>query len=191
MNTNRETYLNKAVRELNTRVFKRAGYEVPSDVKVTCGWPSKSATSRKSRRIGECWPRSVSAAGVNEIFISPTIADSVDVLDILAHELIHAIDDCVNGHRAPFKRIALAIGLEGKMTSTTAGEELKATFEKIVAKLGEYPHATMDFTNRKKQSTRLLKLECFSCEAIWRMSRKWAELVECCPVCSGDSVECV
>ena len=30
--------------------------------------------------------------------------DDTRVLDVLAHELIHAIDDCKNGHGLPFKR---------------------------------------------------------------------------------------
>ena len=185
---NRETYLNKCVAELSVRVFAPAGHEVPGDVKVTCGWPSSRGMSEKTRTIGQCFPRSMSAASINEIFISPTIADSVEAMGILTHELVHAVDDCNNGHKAPFKRIAQSVGLTGKMTATTTGDELKAKLEAIAKKLGEYPHAEISTTARKKQSTRGLRIKCNDCGAKWRMARSWAVQVTCCPVCAGENL---
>ena len=174
-NPSREEWLQAAVRELQADVFTPAALEIPADVKVSCGWPSSGGVrSSKGMTIGQCFSRSCSKANINEIFISPTQNDSVKVLDVLAHELIHAIDDCQNGHKAPFKRMAHAIGLEGKMTATTAGEALKALLQAIVKRLGDYPHEELDISNRKKQTTRMMKVECsdISCGFSFRASRK-------------------
>jgi hypothetical protein len=171
-------------------IFEAAGYELPLDMKVTCGWPSKSAGRSSKRRIGECWPRSASTNNVNEVIISMVLDDAVEVLDVLIHEDIHVIDDCQNGHKGPFKQIAHAIGLEGKMTATTAGEGLRIQLEAIAHNLGAYPHGSIDFDSRKKQSTRMAKVECANdeCGMVFRTSNKWIELSGgemSCPICHG------
>ena len=181
---NREQYLEKAITELKP-IFKSAGYDLPP-VKVTCSWPGGGS---RLKCIGECWSRSASAADVNEIYISPVIDDSMRALDILAHELCHAVDDCQNGHRKPFSKIARGIGLAGKLTATSAGEKLAAQLAEIVATIGEYPHAAMNpGQNRKKQSTRMIKIECDDCAAVFRMSRQWAAQVETCPCCQSTEL---
>lgn len=73
---NREEYLQKAVQELS-KLFELQGHVVPT-VQVSCSWPG-GGSARK--RIGECWARSASHAGINEIFISPVIEDAVQALD--------------------------------------------------------------------------------------------------------------
>lgn len=180
---NREEYLLAAVDHL-APIFKREGYTLPA-VNVSCSWPG-GGSARK--RIGECWPRRASASKANEIYISPVIADSVRALDILAHELCHAVDDCKNGHRAPFTKIARSIGLEGKPTATIAGADLEKELQGIVSKLGDYPHKAMTPV-RPKQSTRMLKITCDDCGAIWRMSKKYADQVTSCPVCQSESIK--
>ena len=184
---NREAWLIEALPLLQAEVFGPAGLTIPSDVKVACSWPG-GGSARK--RIGECWPRAFSAAKVNEMFISPRIAEPVPALDILAHELIHAIDDCKSGHKAPFRKMALAIGLEGKMTATHAGEKLRPVLEGIVAKLGAYPHSQLDLSARKKQTTRNIKCVCTDedCGAVFRMTQSWIDRANIdlkCPVCEA------
>ncbi len=183
-NMTREEYLNQAGVEL-TKLFNAQGYEVPT-FNVSCSWPGGGSSLK---RIGECWPKSASDAGVNEVFISPLIADSIRALDILAHEMIHVVDDCTHGHRKEFSRIMKAIGLEGKPTATHAGERLHAEIEGIVSRLGEYPHEKLELNSPKKQQSRQLKAECTCCGAVWRMSAKWLEQVTACPVCRNNSVE--
>ena len=56
--------------------------------------------------------------------------------------------------------MALAVGLTGKMTATSESEALIAKINDIVKVIGKYPHKKLDYTNRKKQSTRNLKIEC-------------------------------
>ena len=181
---NREEWLIEGVKHL-APIFKAAGYTLPP-VKVSCSWPGGGSARR---RIGECWPTSYSHAGINEIFISPVIADPVKALDILAHELCHAVDNCKHGHKREFAAIGKAIGLEGKPTQMAAGKELTIKLLEIANKVGTYPHAELDLSKRKKQKTYLLKCVCFSCDATWRMTASWAQMLTQCPCCGSDSLE--
>lgn len=192
----REQYLNKAVGLLRP-LFKKAGHELPEQVKVTCGWPSVSGTARKKRRIGECWASECSKAKVNELFISPTLSvwtgkthTECAVGDVLVHELCHAVDDCQHAHKGPFVKIMKAVGLEGKPTSTFAGKELHETLKQLEQKLGAYPHSTLDLTKvkNKTQTTRLIKAECPKTDYCVRITRKWLEEVGApiCPCCKKE-----
>jgi hypothetical protein len=173
----REDWLNRLVCLLRPHFLEEAGVEVPEKVRVSCGWPSKSARATKNRRIGECWDHERSGDKHWEIFISPTEADSIEVGAILVHELVHTVVGTKVGHRAPFRRVAVAMGLEGKMTATQPGEALQALLGDLIKDLGPYPHGEITFkTDEKKQSTRMLKLECPNCGYAARTTRKWLEL---------------
>lgn len=183
----REAWLQAAVLLL-APIFRGAGHPFPDrPIKVACSWPG-GGSARK--RIGECWPSKASAIGATEIFISPVIADPVAALDILTHELCHAVDDCASGHRAPFVRIARAVGLEGKPTETHAGEALRQKLIHIVEELGAYPHAALSLADRKKQTTRMVKVECADCGGVFRTTQKWIDEAEhlTCPFCQSDAV---
>jgi hypothetical protein len=131
----REAWLLNAVEHLKP-IFERAGYFLP-EVRVSVGFPS---TGARSRHIGQCWSTSASADNINQIFIAPQESDSVEVLDTLTHELVHAVDDCKNGHGEKFKEIALAVGLKGPMRSAGANEFLRHELIRIAEKIGKYPH---------------------------------------------------
>lgn len=124
-------------------IFQKKGFEVPR-VRVSCAIP---ATSVRGSAVGQCWGRNMSEDGVNEIFISPVHANSLEVLDTLVHELVHAVDDCEHRHGPEFKKIALAIGLHGKMREASAGPELKLQLGQVAKSLedkwGPYPHAKL------------------------------------------------
>lgn len=173
----REEWLVAAVAALSP-FFQEIGEELP-EVRVSVGWPG--GNGRKNSVIGQCWSTKVAADSVSQLFISPVLDDTVRVLDVLAHELIHAIDDCQSGHKGRFAKIAKALGLTGKMTATVAGDELKATLEVIAASLGDYPHAALvnpgaGAEGPKKQSTRMMKVECAEGSGYKaRMTRQWLE----------------
>lgn len=188
----REEWLVAAVAAL-APLFAEAGEELPA-VRVSVGWPG--GNGRKNSVIGQCWATSQSADKVAQLFISPVLDDAARVLDVLAHELVHAVDDCQSGHKGRFAKIAKAIGLEGKMTATVAGAELKAKLEAIVAELGPYPHAALaagqGADGPKKQGTRMLKVECAEGSGyVVRMTRKWLDEVGAptCPCHSEQMVE--
>lgn len=176
----REDWLARAV-ALMVPLFKQAGYEVPK-VKVSCGWPSARGLSKKKRTIGQCWDKSAAADAIAQIFISPYLenpSDEQGVLSTLIHEVVHAVVGNKEGHNKVFGKCARAVGLEGKLTSTTAGEELAKNCKAWVKALGKYPHAKLDSNKSpvKKQGTRLIKCECGDCGYVCRSTKKWLEEV--------------
>jgi hypothetical protein len=135
--------------------------------------------------LGACYVAEASADGYNEIFISPTEADPLRVLAVLVHEAVHATG--IRGHKADFKKVATAAGLEGKMTATVASARLNETMQGWIDQLGVYPHATLNPADgKKKQSTRLVKCTCGSCGYTLRVTAKWLDFSGA-PFCPTDS----
>lgn len=172
----REEWLNIAAEHLG-KVFDAAGVRIGGRYRISCGFPSRKALSLKSRRIGECHPMGASGDRINEVFIHPCLSDGFQVLEILAHELIHVSDDCESGHKGTFRKAMKAIGLEGKPTSTHAGDALSAHLNDILGKIEKYPHAELNsYVKTKKQGTRLLKATCPECGYVIRVTKQWADL---------------
>ena len=181
---NREQWLTTAVERLSRGLFTEHGAEVPENVRVSCSWPSQSIR----KRIGEAWTDRACADGAHETYISPVLDDPVEVLSVLVHELVHHAVGIEAGHKAPFKRLATSVGLEGKMTATHAGETLTAELGIMAEELGPYPHGKMDLGQGKKvQTTRLMKCECLECGYVVRTTAKWLDLygAPLCP-CNED-----
>jgi SprT-like family len=116
-------------------------------IRATCGWPKRE---RDGKVMGQCYRSAASPDGARHIFITPRIDDPVLVLATLLHELIHAADDCVSGHRGPFVKAARTVGLVGKPTETyaEAGSALHAELRGIAAELGPYPRAPEPLASR-------------------------------------------
>lgn len=173
----REEWLVGAVEALRP-IFGEHDAEIPT-VKVSVGWPG--GRGKKNAVIGQCWHPDAAKDGAAHIFISPVLDDSVRVLDVLAHELVHAVDHNESGHRGAFAKLAKAIGLEGKMTATVAGDELKGRLTEIAGHLGGYPHGALvsmgdGADGPKKQSTRMLKVECAQGSGYKvRLTRQWLD----------------
>lgn len=185
----REEWLTAAAAHLGD-MFAEIGEELPT-VRVSVGWPG--GRGNKNSTIGQCWSKEASKDGVCQLFISPVIDDAERVLDVLSHELIHAIDNCESGHRGRFAKIAKAIGLNGPMTATTASDELKIKLAAVSLVLGDYPHAAIKTmitgpivpgapvptvpprtSGPKTQTTRMIKVECASGSGYKvRMTRQW------------------
>jgi len=167
-----------------------AGYDYARpNFRISVGFPPRN---RGGKVIAVCFIKEASTDGVNEIFINPTIDDPIMVLDSVAHELIHAVDNCASGHRNFFARIARAIGLDGPFTATYAGPALRAALESYVMLLGEFPHKKMDVNlARPKQGTRQLKIECSDCGFTARASAKWVFQMPPnagCPICDAPAL---
>lgn len=194
----REQWLREAVRELDALFTERTGQPLPR-VQVSVGWPGGRSAGRSNAVIGQCWHRSMAGDAVPHIFISPVLDDAARVLDVLAHELVHAADDNASGHKGRFKEWALAIGLAGKMTATVAGDDLAQDLADLARwTLGAYPHGALGAgggfggritpggpvggpgggaTSHPKQTTRMLKASC-DCDPdpyILRITRKQVE----------------
>ncbi len=186
---NRETWLMNAIGIMRP-MFEGKGYPLPERIRVTAGWPSKSALSAKKRTLGEAWSYKNSADGTHETIVSLCLDDPIDVLAVLVHELCHHAVGIEAGHKGAFKKCATAMGLVGKMTATEAGDELKEELRRMVGyKLKEYPHSRIEGVIHKKAGTRMLKIECPTCGCILRTTQKWIDAYEewTCPC--GDRME--
>lgn len=170
-NQNREQWL-YAVTEHFSAQFTDLGYSLPP-LRVTCGFPSGGGTRlRTPRVVGEIHDRTRSADDHFEIFISPVNADSVTVAAVLVHELVHAAVGLNQKHNRVFGGVARKIGLQGKLTATTASPAFEGEIRDLVKDIGEYPHAALSVDGSTKQSTRLLKLVCPVCGVTCRASAK-------------------
>ena len=191
----REQWLETAI-ELMKPHFTESipGVEFPK-VRVSVGWPGGK---HGPRTIGQCWAPFTAADNVSQIFISPVLDDPILVLATLAHELIHAIDENKSGHKGAFGVMARAIGLEGRLTATVAGEALTAVLATILEKLGAYPHAalgsvpadpTRTITGAPSRNKSMQKVVCEESGYVARVSNKW--LLEGTPSCPCHNVPMV
>lgn len=167
-------WLNEALDNHIRPHFKDAGYTIPAHVRISTGWPSKGGLAVKRRTIGQAWHEDSSKDGTREIIISLYLDDPIEVLATLEHECIHVTVGNEVGHGKPFVDCMKAIGLEGKPTSTHAGDELKKLYREWIKSLGLYPHAAVDASKAPKQGTRLLKLEC-GCGCKARVTQTWID----------------
>jgi hypothetical protein len=177
----RQQWLELAVEALRLR-FADAGYSIPQNIRVAIGWPKRAASCGA---IGECWAVEASSDQHAELFISPQLTEGARILDVLAHELVHATVGTEAGHRKPFKQCALKIGLQGPMRSTTAGPDFVAWAEPLFKRIGPYPAGFL--TDTPKQGTRMLRCQCRACGYIARVSRRWLDLAGP-PICPTDRV---
>lgn len=167
--SNRELWLRMAIDDHLSELFKQGGHSLPV-VKVSVGFPAGRGSKKA---IGQHWKPEASDDKKGSIFISPTIDDTHEVLGVLVHELVHASVGNEAKHGPEFKRVALSMGLTGKMQSTEVGPALKKELDKVIKAIGKYPHAklNLELSPIKKQTTRMIKLECEECGYICRASR--------------------
>jgi hypothetical protein len=179
----REDWLLAAVEQIRP-IFSLKRHQIPLDCQVSCGFAS---TGTRSHHIGQCWSKSSTSNETNQIFISPTLGEPVEVLDTLVHELVHAVDDCQHKHGKEFKKIALSLGMVGPMRSAEAGPELKAKLVEIAKTLGPYPHGKLKVTHRKVISRSRPRAKCPDCGFQVPMLKRF--LAYGAPICPKDKVE--
>lgn len=203
---NRETWLLQAIETLRTELFLPQGHTFPETIRVSMGFGFGRSGSSLSV-LGQYWPVGMSVDGLPQIYISPAVDDSSRVLDILIHELCHAVVPG-EGHGAPFKRVALSVGLTGKMRATVASESLKDRLNVLIERLGPIPHGRVIPPGRggasspgaptnpdqpqgpegapKKQGTRMLPIGCSDCGFKARTTRQWLDKIGA-PLCACNS----
>src|SRR6267154_5417650 len=111
--TTREAWLTHFAEQYLWPRIESAGAQRPHKYRVSVGFP-KGRRGNKGHSIGQCWSQEVSADQTCEIFVSPEL-DAAQAVAVLSHEACHAAVGVRHGHRAPFKKLALAIGLSGPM----------------------------------------------------------------------------
>jgi len=185
----REQWLNAAATALKSHV-RLAGGPDYEDPLISTGWPK--GHRGRSKAIGQCWDKTTSGDNCRaHIYISPELTDDEQVLATLLHELVHASVGTQCGHRGPFAKVARGVGLEGELTATVPGRLLELELKLLSNELGPYPHpGVTDITRGKKQTTRMLKVQCDICGCVVRMTRKWLESVGA-PTCGcGAEMHC-
>jgi predicted Zn-ribbon and HTH transcriptional regulator len=181
--TTREQWLHKAV-ELVSPIFKNKGYTIPK-VQVSCGFPS---TGNKSKHVGQCWGKSSTNDGTNQLFISPVLDEPVQVLDTLVHELVHAVDDCMHHHGPEFKKIATDVGLQGLMREASAGPWLQEQLTAISRQLGKYPHSKINLAHSSSKKTGPRpRAKCKKCGYEVTPLKKWLHMGP--PLCPKHTTE--
>ena len=186
--TTREDWLNKAALLIRAEL-------IDTRTSLTTDRPIRiSLSPMASKNLGACYPSSRSPVDhANEVTITMHSNDSILILATLAHELVHAYDDCVHKHGPVFRAAAIAIGLEGKMTATTAGAELTDTLSEYVELLGEIPHHALTHIPKDKGRNGN-KLMCHDCGFKANTSAKWALQIRAwfeCPVCQSTDTSIV
>ncbi len=167
----REGWLSHALVLIGKR-FAAQGYSLPSNVKISCGFPVGSRGGKKI--LGQAISQKASAAGYHETFVSPLVDEPVLALGIVAHEYGHHAVGIEAGHGPAFKAFCAAVGLSGKATEALPGPDLQAWLrDDVLPMLGAYPHAAVDPSQRKKQSTRMIKLVCPETGYTVRTTKKW------------------
>jgi len=179
----RELWLQNAV-DLVSPIFKNKGYTIPK-VQVSCGFPS---TGNKSKHVGQCWGKSSTNDGTNQLFISPVLDEPVQVLDTLVHELVHAVDDCLHHHGPEFKKIATDVGLQGLMREASAGPWLQEQLTAISRQLGKYPHSKINLAHSSSKKTGPRpRAKCKKCGYEVTPLKKWLHMGP--PLCPKHTTE--
>jgi len=172
----REEWLHRFTDKFARPLFADAGYTVPDKLSLSMGFPSKG---KRGKAIGECWSSKAVDGDVHAIIIRSTLVDGARIADVLLHEIVHATVGVDKKHNTIFKACALAIGLEGKMRSTVAGEELATQIAEWITAHGDIPHNAIKNTahsTSKTQTTRMIKIVCLGCGYTCRTTRKWLEM---------------
>lgn len=178
---NREEWLGEAAKAV-APLFEREGKRLPENLRFSIGFPGGK---KGGKAIGQCWDSRASADGVFEIFITPTLEEEdkdrgLRALDVLVHELVHAVVGLECGHKGAFAKLAKALGLEGKMTATKAGSQLTLALEEVIDSIGPIPHGKLNVggglrSGPKSQKNRHVKCECGVCGYAVRTARKWID----------------
>lgn len=179
----RQEWVEKALVRLRSH-FLSCGYKVPDNIRVTIGWPKGGR-----KRIGECFFTEASNDKHFEIFVSPELGKGSKfkdqyVMEVMAHEICHTIAGYEAGHNKPFKVIATAIGLEGKMTSTVPGASMLKVIAAFEEANGPYPAGALSRSMQKKKATYLIKCACPDCDYICYVTQKHLDKGD--PICPVD-----
>jgi hypothetical protein len=140
-----EAWLNEAVNLLRPS-FEEAGLEIPP-VHLSVGFSTDGYKPKaKKNTIAVCHARCMTTDGINEIYISPIVHEPVDVLSILVHELIHAVDDCKSGHGQRFQEISLALGCSDNLSVPLSKcRQSIERYRNIANQLGRYPRSGVNY----------------------------------------------
>lgn len=166
---NREGWLTQLAKEV---LPLYVGYRLMPH-RLTCGWPVRKGLAHKERTIGEChFPRMTN--GYHDIFVSPTLDDSVEVAGVVCHELAHVAAGHKAGHKAGFVRVCKHVGLTKNPPRCAApGNALEEKLRKITDKMGAYPHSKIQGVVKPVRAKDSVTMVCNVCGCRLRITLKW------------------
>lgn len=155
----REEWLKAAVQLLKPKLEEHGN--LPEKLHVLTSWPVSNA----KKAVGMCFAKTWTKDESTYILVSPLLGeeDLKELLGTLLHELVHAVVGVEQNHNKRFKKVALKVGLIGKMRSTENSIQLNDEFEGMLMTLGTYPHSTMlppKPKERKPGKKQILKFSC-------------------------------
>jgi hypothetical protein len=164
------------------------------------------SNNNQGKAVGLCYAVGYSPNGsVRRIEIDREEGDTLKALEIVAHEVSHAILSEGVGHKGDFVKAVFGVFKLGSIpTATSVTMEFAEIVESWVKKAGSYPYIKF-IDGRKKQTTRMVKLYCPDVECagatnksvqqgqgtIFRLSSAIVDKIQdrgdsiWCPVCSG------
>ena len=183
MFSTREEYLQAFISEVRP-MFDLYGQPLPSNVRITCGFP---LNAKRSKALSDLFPTDNSRDNHWEIFISPEVADPKMVAELTIHELCRTTAGAFS-RGVTFQKIADSMGLVPHPTKgyklTSGSLQFLSMYGAIIESLDKYPHAEVSYSQVKTQGTRMLKAVC-SCGYTVRLTSKWARVGL--PVCPVDA----
>ena len=188
----RHTWIEDALTAFRAH-FKECDYEVPEKVRVSIGF-GKGPAKHGKISLGQCFDKINSADGHYELFISPQVGakgeseadklNTINILETIAHEMVHATVGNECGHRGAFVVCAAAIGFTKPWKYTPAGEKILNVINQIIAKQGLFPTGAI-IPNKPKQGKSLIKCQCDQCDFKAYITYKMME-EHGTPICPND-----
>lgn len=177
---NREQWLNKLAAAALPKISSRLDMadEEPA-IKLSCGFPAQQG---KRNQVGaQLIPPAASDEFNAEIFVNPTIAEKSAVVKLVLPLLVAATTGDYKQGR-DYKAALSRVGLNTNNLPTWA--------EMLAERMPDYPHAAITIPDRKKQTTRLIKVACLNDNYICRVSRSTVDAMGCpiCPACRAEMV---
>jgi hypothetical protein len=150
MQITREDWLRRGVKKMEP-LLKAQSAELPENWMIGTMEPRKTV-------IGRAWP---AQHDTHQMFVSVGLTDSVQVLGVALHEMIHIAVGCDQGHRGMFAKVARGVGLKGKLTATTVeeGTDLHAALADIVDELGDFPNKALVPIKKAAAGSKWIRLE--------------------------------
>jgi len=141
-----------------------------------------SGGSRRTKTLGQCYnPQSASDKKTNHIFLNPRMDNSITIIGVIIHEVIHAVIGIDKKHGREFKEAMSICNLTGKPTATMLDEHGVEWANKVIEKYGAYPRPSFTGEGIKKQKTNLIKACCPKCGYTIRVTQKWINYSH--PIC--------
>lgn len=138
-----EAWLDEAC-QLISDFYKGKGFEVPK-VRVLFGFSTSGHKSSKElgNHEGECLASQWTEDETVLITITPIVERAIHALSVLAHELVHAIDNCSSDHGSTFLANAKAVGFDvitlNRKKEIVLSDLLHKEFINYAEQLGRFP----------------------------------------------------